>query len=407
MMPTPNVYLENENNLYEHLETPLKSKEVQVFYVTDRTPEQKENGDVYYGSGRSASVAFGITTVDLGIDMSWEDLVKASRSEKRLNPVKLKLSTVHELVRTPPTPLPYTLVGGKVVVDPDMAAQLEEATGEFKRALMHQLELTPRKDVFIYIHGYHNTFDDAAFALAELWHFIGRVGVPIIYSWPAGYPGLFGYTYDRESSEFTAYHLRKFLELIAEFEEVERIHLIAHSRGTDLALAVLRDLTLSARAAGLDPKKHFKIHNFILAAPDLDLQVAEQRIVGDKLDLSVGRFTIYTSPEDKAIGIASQLFASPRGRLGTFGIDGIPETIKTHLQNETPNFAIINFDGAPDSSLDSYGHSYFRNSPDVSSDLVLMLRDDLDPGTTGRPLIPLDFMFWRIPKGYPGGNTIE
>ena len=72
--------------------------------------------------------------------------------------------------------------------------------------------------------------------MAELWHFLGRIGVPIIYTWPAGYPGLFGYTYDRESSEFTVNHFRELLTLMAGFPEIEKINLIAHSRGTDIAV---------------------------------------------------------------------------------------------------------------------------------------------------------------------------
>jgi hypothetical protein len=43
----------------------------------------------------------------------------------------------------------------------------------------------------------------------------------------------------------------------------------------------------------------------------------------------------------------------------------------------------------------------------VSSDLVLMLRDDLDPGTAGRPLERIDLMFWRIPPGYPSISAGE
>lgn len=405
LMPTPNIYLDNKDAIFEQLETPLKSTEVRMFYITDRVPQQNKNGSISYGFGRSSSLAFGTTIVDLGVDMTWADLVEASRTQNRLKPMRLKRGPIHELSRTPPMPIPYGLIDGKIIEKPEMAAQLEKSIGEFKRVLIQQLELTPRKEVFIYIHGFHNTFDDAAFALSELWHFIGRVGVPLIYTWPAGYPGLFGYTYDHESSEFTAYHLRKVLELIAGFEEVEKIHLIAHSRGTDLALAVLRDLTLSTRAAGMDSKKHLKIHNFILAAPDLDVQVTEQRIVGNKLELSVNRFTIYTSPNDKAIGYATTLFASPRGRVGTFGLGEISDTIKVHLQNNKPNFAIINYAGTSKLPFDRYGHSYFRNSPEVSSDLVLMLRDDLDPGTTGRPLESLGFMLWRIPEGYPNGHT--
>jgi hypothetical protein len=43
----------------------------------------------------------------------------------------------------------------------------------------------------------------------------------------------------------------------------------------------------------------------------------------------------------------------------------------------------------------------------VASDVVLMLRDDLDPGTPGRPLEPLGPHFWRVPPGYPGGKPAQ
>ena len=79
----------------------------------------------------------------------------------------------------------------------------------------------------------------------------------------------------------------------------------------------------------MDPIERLKIHNFVIAAPDIDVRVAEQRIAGDKLPLSAKRFTVYTSPDDKAIGIAQSLFQSPRGRVGTFG----PEDISEHLES--------------------------------------------------------------------------
>ena len=63
-----------------------------------------------------------------------------------------------------------------------MVAEREAAVEAFRRLLVKQLDLTPRKEVFIFVHGFHNTFDDAAFAMAELWHFLGRIGVPIVYS---------------------------------------------------------------------------------------------------------------------------------------------------------------------------------------------------------------------------------
>jgi esterase/lipase superfamily enzyme len=414
MMPTPNVHLEYQRDVYADLAEPLQRTEVPLFYVTDRAPERDEAGDLRYGSGRSASLAFGTAVVDLGRDITWQELLDASRTQQRLKPVELEVREVTELVRGPNSPLPYALIDGKVVQEPKLLAQRKAAAEAFRSTLVKQLALTPRKEVFIYVHGYHNTFDDAAFAMAELWHFLGRVGVPIIYTWPAGYPGLFGYTYDRESSEFTIYHLREILGFIASFPEVEKIHLIAHSRGTDVAVAALRELTLLARGAGVDPRERYKIHNLVLAAPDLDVEVATQRIAGDQLALSVNRFTIYTSPADKAIGFARRLFQSPRGRVGTLGLGEVDETIRAAMeygrQHSATNLAVVNFSGASDADKaqrDRYGHSYFRDAPTVSSDLVLLLRDDLDPGTPGRPLEPIGLRFWRIPPGYPQTEPAE
>jgi esterase/lipase superfamily enzyme len=403
MMPTPNVHLDPDRDFYAGLPQELKSTEVPLFYVTDRAPERDEEGKLRYGHRRSASLAFGRTVVDLGADLEWEDLVAASRTRRRLRDVKLELRDLEEIVRGPDIPLPFKEVGGRIVEEPELLAQREASKEAFRRVLMRQLELTPRKDVFLYIHGYHNSFDDAAFAMAELWHFLGRIGVPIVYTWPAGYPGMFGYTYDRESSEFTGYHFRSLLELLASYPEVERIHLIAHSRGTDVAVSGVREITIAARAAGIDPREKYKIHNLVLAAPDLDLEVATQRIVGDKLPLSVHRFTVYTSPEDRAIGVASRLFASPRGRLGTFGQDELKGATEAAMAYSNANLAVVNFTAAVDALFtgEDFGHSYFRDAPTVASDVVLTLRDDLDPGSPGRPLEAIGHHFWRVPPGYP------
>jgi esterase/lipase superfamily enzyme len=403
MMPTPNVHLDPERDFYGELHRELKSTEVPLFYVTDRVPEENQGGDLRYGYERSASLGFGTAVVDLGVDNTWEELLQASRVQRRLRPVKLELREVTEIARGPELPLPFKEVDGRIVEEPLLAAQRAESKEAFRRVLVRQLEFTPRKEVFIYVHGYHNSFADAAFAMAELWHFLGRIGVPIVYTWPAGHPGIFGYTYDRESSEFTVYHFRSLLRLIASYPEVEKIHLIAHSRGTDVAVAAVRELTIEARAAGINPRERYKIHNLVLAAPDLDLQVATQRILGDKISLSVHRFTIYTSPEDKAIGIASRLFASPRGRVGTFGQDQLIGATRAQMEYGTANTAFVSFTAAADAlfSGEGYGHSYFRDAPTVASDVVLMLRDDLDPGTPGRPLVPLGSHFWSVPPGYP------
>ena len=229
MMPTPNVYVGSKIDHYQDIHPNLKSTEVRLFYITDREPERDENGNLEYGYGRSHSLAFGSTVIDLGENLTWEELLEASRTDKRLRDIPLNRRTLDEIVRGPKAPIPYNEVDGKIVEDPEFLAKRNAAAQEFREVMVKQLDLTPRKEVFIFVHGFHNDFNDAAFVLAELWHFVGRVGVPILYTWPAGHPGLFGYTYDRESSEFTVYHFRQVVEFISTFPEVEKIHIIAHS----------------------------------------------------------------------------------------------------------------------------------------------------------------------------------
>ena len=131
-----------------------------------------------YGSGRSASLAFGTTVVDLGANMTWEELVHLSRISERLKPVKLALREVKEFARTPDLPIPYAKRGDTVVEEPDSLERLERATNRFRQALVQSLELTPRKEVFIYVHGYHDSFQDAAFA----WRSCGIIDEPADYS---------------------------------------------------------------------------------------------------------------------------------------------------------------------------------------------------------------------------------
>jgi esterase/lipase superfamily enzyme len=209
MMPTPNLYINSKTDLYTDLAKELKGNEVELLYLTDRLAEQDEAGELRFGYGRSHSLSFGTVPVDLGVDMSWDDLLKASRSQKRSKPVKIEMGKITELARGPQSPIPYALVDGEIIEEPMLLQQRNRAIEVVRRTLVQRLSQTPRKEVFIYIHGFHNTFDDAAYAMAEFWHFLGRIGVPLIYTWPAGRPGLSGYSYDRESGEFTVYHLRE------------------------------------------------------------------------------------------------------------------------------------------------------------------------------------------------------
>ena len=58
--------------------------------------------------------------------------------------------------------------------------------------------------------------------------------------------------------------------------------------------------------------------------------------------------------------------------------------------------------------IDATGHGYFLASPATSSDLILTLRYDKDPGKeTGRPLNNVAPLFWELEPGYPGAMTSQ
>ena len=110
--------------------------------------------------------------------------------------------------------------------------------------------------------------------------------MPVLYSWPAGKAGLLtGYTHDRESGEFTVFHLKEFIRTVAAMGEIEQINITAHSRGTDVILTALRELVIEASASGNNPRKALKVENLVLIALDLDVEVTSQRTVAEALPL--------------------------------------------------------------------------------------------------------------------------
>ncbi len=104
LMPTPNVYVDSDNDIYTGLPEELKSTEVPLFYITDRQPEKDQNGNLKYGYERSPSLAFGSTVVDLGDNISWAQLLEASRAGKRLKAVPMKIGEITEIARGPFAP---------------------------------------------------------------------------------------------------------------------------------------------------------------------------------------------------------------------------------------------------------------------------------------------------------------
>lgn len=392
LMPTPNIYVGSESDCLDEVPEAYRSSTVELVYLTDRAPI-KDDDRLTYGSERSPSLAYGIATISIGDDLAWPDLLRESRTSSRSRNLSLSCTDIRELGRLPATPVPLVRVDGVLQDDPASKPLAIAARDAFCELISERVSTSPdRKDAYILVHGFANNFEDAAFVMAGLWHFLGRKGVPIIYTWPAGG----SYAYDRESGEFTVFHLKQFLRGIASCPSIENIHIIAHSRGTDVALTALRELNIEYKAAGKSGGAELKLRNVVLAAADLDVQVVQQRIVAERIPLMPERMTVYCSETDRAIGAAEWLFKSTR-RLGELRPSDLTPAQRKNLTNAAKLDMI---QACTTNNL--VGHDYFHSNPAVSSDIIMMLRDNRNAGAeSGRPLIEVFDDFYEIRDGYP------
>ena len=400
LVRAPNLYTASTDDPFADVPPQLQSTRAEVVYVTDRKPHTVD-GVYGYSHERSRQIRFGVCTVLMGDDeTTWEELARASRSPTREKKLPLTLTSIDERGE-------YIEHGGLIEVDgqwvenPADLQSTAESTAQFHALLSEKLARTPRKEVFIFVHGYANKFESGAFRTSQIWHFIGREGVPILYSWPAGSGGVLrGYTHDRESGEFTNPHIKLFLRAVASCPDVEKIHLIAHSRGTDVLATALRELHIETRASGKSTRSEFKLGQLVLAAPDIDLDVFIERFSADRVGFVPEQATVYVSPDDKAIGLSSWLFGSVR-RVGQLAFRDLGPKIGPAIK-EHPILSVVEFDGR----TDRRGHGYFLSSPAVLSDFILVLRDGKPPGAEhGRPLLDVPGGFWELKDGYPFGQS--
>jgi esterase/lipase superfamily enzyme len=394
--PTPNVLRDGTGSRQlAELPPELRTTDMEILYVTDRSEVGRSERGPEYGYGRATAMAFGTATVSLAPAPSWDELVRLSGQGEEHPGFLLDMTRVEQVGEVVLTPQSLEVVDGRLRRTSESFAELQKAKAAFLNMVKARLDRTKSRDVYLYVHGFNNTFYDAVARSAILWHSISRQGVFIAYTWPAGYGGPFGYFYDRESGEFTIFHLREMIKVLVELPELERLHIIAHSRGTDVATTALRELNIALRAQDKDPRKALKLETLMLAAPDLDLEVFSQRFWLENLGSVAKRTVVYFSSEDDAIGLSNWLFGS-KTRIGTLSqIPFSPAQIK--LIEQMPQIQLV------ECKVSGFGssHAYVFGNPAAMSDVVAVLRDrhDVGPGQ-GRPLESRGNGTWLLTNDY-------
>jgi esterase/lipase superfamily enzyme len=194
----------------------------------------------------------------------------------------------------------------------------------FSAALAAVAKTTRRNKAMIFVHGFNNRFDDAAYRLAQIVQDSRAPVIPVLFSWPSrGVVGLSAYVYDRESADQSRDSLEQLIDTVALSPNVREVTLLCHSMGCLLTLDAL--LSRSMRAGQIGGK----VKNVLLVAPDVDVNVFHQDMqqIGDHRP----RFALFLSQDDHALKLSKSLWGGAT-RLGDINPD--EEPYKTDLRRE-------------------------------------------------------------------------
>jgi esterase/lipase superfamily enzyme len=245
--------------------------------------------------------------------------------------------------------------------DPEKHIVLQKIESETEDAFFTQvsgsISASQGKEAFVFVHGYNESFEDAAIRTAQLTYDFGFNGAPILYSWPSK-GSLLGYLADEKAVEATAANLRQFLQDVADRSGATVVHLIAHSMGNRALLSAVSQL-----AADPQFKNYDEFKSLVLAAPDVDRDAFEAYV--KRIQKPDSNITLYVSRNDQAL-VASHLLFHKQPRAGEGGKDSIV----------MPGLDTVDVSGL---SADALGHSYYGDNRNVVEDVLAFLKGHLAP----------------------------
>lgn len=387
LMPAPE-YVDGETfNPFRNSAVLPPDGKPEVLYATLRLPATSTDSDRYYTSKRAEIIRLGEAHIEASENTSWDQLRDIALLRGNESKFTLRLGDVDEF---------GALAGTRLDLDDDEAVRAAdaEATARFTAAVNAQLARREVKDIVVYAHGYRVNFENPLLVAAELWHFTGYEGVFIPFAWPAR-EGRLAYFGDVESARYSARAFREFLTYLARETDARRIHVIGYSAGTRMVLTTMHELALQGGPLpDGDLQSRLRLGNVILVGSDVDLGLVGNYLKDGMVNVAE-RFTFYESPQDAALRMARFVTGQPRaGQL--LDLAGAPEVAA--FIAAFPSLAVVDVQSAP--FFDSgNGHSYFKDSPRVSSDLLATLRYGLSPEERGLVRGP-GGIGWEFPPDY-------
>jgi esterase/lipase superfamily enzyme len=323
---------------------------VQIFFGTDRK-RQDTMQRVSFGPERAGQLQLG------------RAIVTVPRSGRKIGEINRPTWWERWILRVPDEGDPakhFTIPKGGVVV--------YDTVEKFVAAVKNQPKGSFEDHALIFVHGYRFTFDDALYRSAQIAYDLSSGGdVPFgttyLYTWPsygAGLTGLVGYKYDSESATFAVPFVREFLEMVIDKTPAKKVHIIAHSMGSDPILKALDEMRKSS------PNKQ-KIENLVFAAPDFDAKEFEK--IANRIRPIAKSVTLYASSKDWAMEAARTAHLG-HARAGDILENGRPVIVK---RTDSIDVSAISTD------VLALAHAEYADRKELLNDIDTLLRTGKHP----------------------------
>jgi esterase/lipase superfamily enzyme len=295
---------------------------VQIYYATDRAPSQPQHASTEFGASRGP-LSRGIAHVSIPRLHRIGNIEAPSvlRFEFREDPKK------HVVLLN----------------------VLPQNQRDFYIRLRESIARSKKHEAFIFVHGFDNTFADAAKRTAQIKYDLGYDGAAILFSWPSlGSPKPLAYTTDEAAAEWATNHFRDFLLELAENSGAAAINVVAHSMGNRILARAFERLPETRKP---------RFDHVVLTAPDIDLDVFKD--LAAAIRKPSNHVTLYVSKNDEALKLSKRVHGFARAgdsSTSVLVLDGM-ETVD--VSNVDTSFT---------------GHSYIADNRTVLSDVFCLIR---------------------------------
>ena len=301
---------------------------IRLFYATNRGLTGKQETSAAFGN-QAGSLSYGRVQVDVKRQPTMKNLETAAIT-KFENVIDLENFAVAGKF----TPLTHE----------QWLAEVKARASKFNKA-----------GVLLFIHGYNNTFVEAAAVAGQLTYDLAFPGASVLFSWPSQ-GKLLEYKQDSVQATAAAPSLAAVINDLTALQAEGPVYIVAHSMGNQVLLGGLKQFLKDSKAG-----QSRALTAVVMAAPDVP-QENFKKLWGEDLTDNGIYPTLYASSNDLAI-VASEK-ENKNLRLGSGGKAMFAMSYMVSIDASAVTKAFF-----------STNHAYFRDNDTVTGDLFGLIRE--------------------------------